>query len=68
MDEYVKDGDISFIALTNEKGKIYAYEIFVAGVGCSGITVTAKTKRGCINKLKPYLLAFLDNLEDEVKG
>lgn len=64
MDEKVVDGNISFIALTDDDGKVYGYEIFMAVENSSGITVNGDTKEECIENLKSYLLDGLTEAEN----
>lgn len=64
MDEKVADGNISFVALTDENGKVYGYEIFLSWLNGSGITVTGDTKEEVVEKAKDYLFDGLADAEN----
>lgn len=64
MDEKVADGDISFVALTDEEGKVYSYEIFLSWLNGSGVTVTGDTKEEVVEKVKDYLFDGLTDAEN----
>lgn len=60
--EKVADGDISFVAIT-ENGKVINYEIFLSWNNGSGVTVTGDTKEECAKKALDYLLDGLSDAE-----
>lgn len=64
MGEKVIDGNISFVALTDEEQKVYGYEIFLAYDNGSGITVTGDTKEQAAEKIKDYLIDGLADAEN----
>lgn len=56
------DASISFVKW--EEGGEVGYTIYFGGESDSGINVTGSTKEEAIEKLKPYLLDKLDELDD----
>ena len=65
MDERVADGEISFIALVDDDDNVYGYEIFLAWLNGSGVTVTGDTKEEVVEKVKDYLFDALTDAETE---
>ena len=65
MDEKVADGEISFIALVDDDDNVYGYEIFLAWLNGSGVTVTGDTKEEVVEKVKGYLFDALTDAETE---